>query len=216
MATITATRRTAVPIVIDMDTFERMVLRPPANFSDDDFFDYCQRPELELFRIEREANGDIVIMAPVGTEGGFNESEVFGQLYEWAKRDGRGIPWGPNTGIKLPDGSTRSPDAFWLPKEMWRAIPRSKQKKFAPVVPPFVIEIRSPSDRKKDLHEKMLTYLRNGVQLGWLIDPISRTVRIYKQGEEFIELKDPERVEGEGPVAGFVLDLKRIYNQLET
>lgn len=61
----------------------------------------------------------------------------------------------------------------------------------------------------------LFTYLRNGVQLGWLMDPLSRTVRIYKPGEEFMELNDPAPVEGEGPVAGFVLDLKRFYDQLD-
>jgi Uma2 family endonuclease len=216
MATLSATTAPAVPSVTHLDTFERIVLRPPADFSDDDFFDFCQRPEHELLRIERDANGDIVIMAPVGGEGTFHESRIFVALSNWADLGGRGIALNSNLGIKLPDGSTRSPDASWIPNELWKALPRRERKKFPPLVPPFVIEIRSPSDRKKNLHEKMLMYQRNGVELGWLIDPLSRTVRIYKPGAEFIELNDPERVEGEGPVAGFVLDLKQIYDQLQT
>jgi Uma2 family endonuclease len=215
MATITATATPALPIVIDVKTFDRIVLRPPPDFDKDDFFDFCQRPEHQLFRIERNAEGEIIIMAPVGIEGGFNETEVIGELRDWAKRDGRGVAFNSNLGIDLPDGSTLCPDASWVPKDALRGVPRSKWKKFSPLVPPFVIEVRSPSDRKKHLYEKMLMYMRNGVELGWLIDPISRTVRIYKQGEEFIELKDPAQVKGEGPVASFVLDLKRIYDQLD-
>ncbi len=202
-------------IVLDLDTLERVVLRPPEGFSDDDFFDFCRRKQYELFRIERNAEGDIIIMPPVGFDGALAESAVFIELHKWAKRDRRGLAVPPNTGIKFPDGSTFAPDGCWIPNEIRNAIPRGQRKKFAPFVPPFVIEVRSPSDRKKDLHEKMLTYLRNGVELGWLIDPLSRTVRIYKQGEEFVELNDPERVEGEGPVAGFVLDLKHIYGELD-
>jgi Uma2 family endonuclease len=213
MATITAPALRRV--VIDMDTFERVVLRPPADFSDDDFFDFCQRREYELLRIERNAEGDIVVMAPVGAEGGIIEGEVFGELRQWAKRDGRGLAIPADVGIKFPDGSTLSPDACWIPKDLWKSIPRKLRKKFAPMVPPFVIEIRSPSDRKKDLHEKMLTYIRNGVELGWFIDPLTRGVRIYRPGEEFVELNDPPRLEGEGPIAGFVLDLKQIYDQLD-
>ena len=214
MATTTAATAT-FPYVVDMDTFGRLVLRPPPDFSDDDFFDFCQRPENELLRIERNAKGNIIIMAPVGVEGGLTENEVAFELSAWAKRDGRGIAFGSNTGINLPDGSTLSPDAFWITKETWKAIPRAIREKFAPLVPPFVIEVRSPSDRKKELHRKMLAYLRNGVELGWLIDPLSRTVAIYRQGEPFIELENPSRVEGEGPVAGFVLDLKKIYDVLD-
>jgi Uma2 family endonuclease len=189
-------------------------LRPGREFTDDDFFDFCQQQH-ELLRIERNAEGEIIIMPPVGFEGGATEGWVFVQLSAWAKRDARGVALPPNTGTKLPDGSTFAPDGFWITKETWKAIPRKVRKKFAPCVPPFVIEVRSPSDRKKDVHEKMLTYMRNGVELGWLIDPISGTVRIYKQGEPFIELEKPARVEGEGPVAGFVLDLKQIYDHLD-
>ena len=213
MATATATP--TLSIVIDIETFERLVLRPPPEFSDDDFFDFCQQPEYELFRIERNAEGDIIVMTPVGGEGTYVEFEVGWQLGAWARKHGQGVVLSPNAGLTLPDGSTLSPDSCWIPNELWRAIPRPKRKKFVPVVPPFIIEVRSRTDRKKDLHEKMLAYLRNGVELGWFIDPLTRTVRIYKQGEEFVELDNPPRVEGEGPIAGFVLDLKQIYDQLD-
>lgn len=198
---------------LDVANLERVVVRPGAEFTEDDFFDFCQ--EHELLRIERTSSGEIIIMAPVGTEGSFTESQVEYQLTAWARKDGRGIVLGPTAGITLPDGSVLSPDACWVPIETWRLIPPKKREKFAPLVPPFVIELRSRTDRKKDLHEKMLAYLRNGVELGWLIDPLSRTVNIYKPGQDQpTELNDPERVIGEGPVTGFVLDLKHIYDQL--
>jgi Uma2 family endonuclease len=213
MATATATP--ALPLVLDLATVVRVVFRPEPDFTDNDFFDFCQQPQNELFRIERNAEGDIIIMAPIGGEGTYFEYEVGWQLGAWAKNDGRGVVLSANAGLKLPDGSTLSPDACWIPNELWRSMPRKQRKEFIPLVPPFVIEVRSRTDRKKELHEKMLAYLRNGVELGWLIDPLTRTVRIYKQGAEFIELQDPARIEGEGPVAGFVLDLKHIYDQLD-
>ncbi|HEX3685847.1 MAG TPA: Uma2 family endonuclease [Bryobacteraceae bacterium] len=213
MATATATP--ALTLVLDMDTTERVVLRLERDLTDHEFFDFCQQPQFELFRIERNAEGDIIIMSPVGGEGTYFEYEVGWQLGAWAKNNGRGVVLSVNVGLKLPDGSTRSPDACWIPNELWRSIPRKQRKEFIPLVPPFVIEVRSRTDRKKDLHEKMLAYLRNGVELGWLIDPLTRTVRIYKPGEEFVELDNPPRIEAEGSVAGFVLDLKQIYDQLD-
>jgi Uma2 family endonuclease len=210
----TATSVTPVPLTIDLDTIERVVLRPGPDFSDDDFFNFCQLQN-KLLRIERSAEGEIIIMSPVGGEGSYAESKVNSQLDAWADGDGRGIVFSPNVGLQLPDGSTLSPDACWVPLELWEAVPRRQRRRFVPVVPPFVIEIRSPTDRIKDLHEKMLTYLRNGVELGWLIDPIARKVRIYRQGEPFVELENPSRVEGEGPVAGFVLDLRKMYELLD-
>ncbi|HTU43801.1 MAG TPA: Uma2 family endonuclease [Bryobacteraceae bacterium] len=213
MATATATP--ALPLVLDLDTAERVVVRLERDLTDDEFFEFCQQPQFELFRIERNADGDIIIMPPVGGEGTYFEHEVGWQLGAWAKNDGRGVVLSANVGLKLPDGSTLSPDACWIPNEVWRSTPRKQRKKFPPIVPPFVIEVRSRTDRKKDLHEKMLAYIRNGVELGWLIDPLTRTVRIYKQGEDFIELNDPPSIEGEGPMTGFVLDVKQIYDQLD-
>lgn len=210
----TASAITPDELRVNLDTVERVVLRPPPDFSDNDFFDFCQRQH-KLLRIERNAEGEIIIMAPVGGEGSYAESKVNSQLDTWADSDGRGIVFSSNIGLRLPDGSTLSPDACWVPIKLWQAVPRKQRKKLVPVVPPFVIEIRSPTDRIKDLHEKMLAYLRNGVELGWLIDPILRKIRIYKQEEPFVELDDPLRIEGEGPVAGFVLELKKVYDMLD-
>ena len=200
-------------LTVDLNTIRHVALRPGPEFTDEDFFHFCQ--EHELLRIERSADGEIFVMAPVGTEGGGIEYDVAGEFRNWTRRDRRGRGFGPNAGITLPDGSAFSPDVFWVPAEVWKAVPGSQRRKFAQLIPPFVIEIRSPTDRIKDLHEKMLIYVRNGVELGWLIDPISRTVRIYRQNEPFVELDNPSRVEGEGPVSGFVLDLKQIYDELD-
>lgn len=202
-----------LPLSLDIASLERVVLRPGPEFTDDDFFAFCR--EHSLMRIERNAEGEVIIMAPAGFESGFIEGEVFAQLREWAKKDGRGIVAGATAGITLPDRSVFSPDACWIPIGRWEAIPRKQRQRFAPLVPAFVIEIRSPGDRKKDLQQKMQSYLRNQVELGWLIDPQARTVAIYSAARETpSELKDPERVHGEGPVDGFVLELKQIYDQL--
>ncbi|MGA8029059.1 MAG: Uma2 family endonuclease [Bryobacteraceae bacterium] len=202
----------ALPLALDIATLERVILRPGPEFSDDDFFEFCQ--EHELLRIERNSDGELIIMAPIGLEGGFTEFDVAWQLSAWARKDNRGVVLSSNAGFTLPDRSVFSPDASWVPNERWKTVSRKLRQRFAPIVPAFVIEVRSPSDRKKDLQNKMLVYMRNKVELGWLIDPLSKTVTIYRPGEEPVELLNPDSVSGEGPVAGFVLDLKHIYDQL--
>jgi Uma2 family endonuclease len=203
-----------LPLALDLATLDRVVVRPGPEFTDDNLFEFCQEQH-SLLRIERNSEGEIIIMAPAGMESGFIELEVAAQLREWAQKDRQGIVLGPTAGLTLPDKSVLSPDASWIPMERLRALSRKQRQKFPPLVPAFVVEIRSPSDRKRDLQEKMQTYLRNKVELGWLIDPQSRTVTIYSSERETPnELIDPERVFGEGPVAGFVLQLKQIYDQL--
>jgi Uma2 family endonuclease len=203
-----------LPLALDLATVDRVVVRPGPEFTEDDFFEFCQEQH-SLLRIERNSEGEIIILAPAGMESGFIELELAAQLREWAQKDRQGIVLGPTAGLTLPDKSVLSPDASWIPMERLKALSRKQRQKFPPLVPAFVIEICSPSDRKRDLQEKMQTYLRNKVELGWLIDPQSRTVMIYSSERETPnELIDPERVFGEGPVAGFVLQLKQIYDQL--
>ena len=60
----------------------------------------------------------------------------------------------------------------------------------------------------------MREWIENGVQLGWLLDPDSRTAYIYRPQSEPEKLVDPKLLNGEGPVAGFVLDLNNIWASL--
>jgi len=76
-----------------------------------------------------------------------------------------------------------------------------------PIAPDFVIELVSPSDlrnqRYEDLQAKLQEYLENGVQLGWLIEPSSQTVEIYRSGKAMEILTHPQRLSGENVLPGF-------------
>src|SRR5438477_146574 len=134
-----------LPLALDIATLERVVLRPGPEFTDDDFFEFCQ--EHSLLRIERNSEGEVIIMAPAGLESDFIAVEVIAQLREWAKKDGRGVVLGPTAGITLPDLSVLSPDTCWIPMARWRSLPRKQRQRFGAIVPAFVVEVRSPSDR---------------------------------------------------------------------
>lgn len=57
----------------------------------------------------------------------------------------------------------------------------------------------------------MLEWISSGAQLAWLVDPFEREVTIYRPGREPEILVRPDSVVGEGPVAGFTLDLTRVW-----
>lgn len=87
-----------------------------------------------------------------------------------------------------------------------------KCKTFAPLVPDFVIEIRSESDRPSKLKKKMTdTWLAYGVRLAWLIDPKAQKTYIYRPGRPAEELKGFERtLSGEDICPGFEPDLRKL------
>jgi Uma2 family endonuclease len=180
--------------------------------TDEEFAAFCaEHPDLFF---EMTAEGEIVVMPPNFTLTGIRNLAIVEQLGQWTSRDGRGIAGDSSTGFVLPNGARRSPDASWTPKSAIRNLSQEALEGYWHLCPAFVVELRSKSDRLRVLREKILEYIANGAQLGWLIDPETRTVGIYRPEREPELLTGIESVAGEGPVDGFVLDLKTVWDPL--
>jgi Uma2 family endonuclease len=167
--------------------------------------------ENELLRLERDANGELIVMSPTGTGGSGFESDVFFELSAWARADGRGKAFVPTAGFKLPDTSVRAADAAWVSHRRLDSVSPEQRKGYWPVCPEFVIEVRSESDKLRDIRAKMNEWIANGVEVAWLIDPIEKAVTIYRPGDEPEHHDHPTSVQGTGPIAGFELVMARIW-----
>ena len=186
-----------------------VVLRPSARVSDEELMRFSEQNK--PFKIERNKEGDLVIMTPVGGIGGTHENYVAAMFFNWSEQDARGIAFGPNTGFNLPDGSCLSPDAGWLPLGRWAALSPQQQAGYPPLCPDFLIELRSKTDSRRVLEAKMQTWLENGAKLAWLVDPIAGNATIYRPGQTPETLDRPEVVKGEAPVDGFELRCARLW-----
>jgi Uma2 family endonuclease len=174
--------------------------------TDEEFLWFCLGNK--DLRIERNSNLEIIIMSPVTSISGSQNLEIARQLANWSLQTKTGIAFDSSAGFTLPDRSVFSPDASWVSLEKWNALSEEDKDRFAPVCPEFVIEVRSKSDDLESLQKKMETWLQNGAQRAWLIDPREAKTYIYRPGQpvEVISGLD-KKIAGEGPVAGFVLDL---------
>jgi Uma2 family endonuclease len=190
--------------------FAVLRMRPAVELSHDQFFELCQINR-EL-RLERTAEGDIIVLPPSGFETGNRNHEIARQLGNWTIKDGTGVASDSSGGFILPNGADRSPDAAWIKRERLSQLTPEQKKKLLPLCPDFVIELRSPSDRLEALQAKMEEYIENGVRLGWLIDPQTKSVNVYRTGESVEVLRDVLQVSGEPELPGFVLDLREIWN----
>ncbi len=70
----------------------------------------------------------------------------------------------------MPNGADRSPDVTWIRRERWEALTPEQKRKFPPIAPDFVIELRSATDDLEMLRFKMQEYMDAGMQLAWLIN----------------------------------------------
>ncbi len=197
--------------LVGIEKMASITIEPDERMSADEFFDFCQANS--DWQIERSADGEIIIMPPVGLDSSNYENEVGAQLRNWARREGHGKAFGSNAGFTLPNGAMRAPDAAWVSSDAIARLSREQRKKFAPICPEFVIEVQSPSDSVPRLKRKMLEWIDNGAQLAWLILPDSKTVYVYRPGAPAEMLKGVTKLSGEGPVAGFELDLTDIWSE---
>ena len=184
-------------------------LRPEVPLTDDELLRFCAAND--DLRIERNKDGELIVMTPAGGETGDKNSDIIADLKIWTRQDGRGRSFDSNTGFNLPDGSMRSPDAAWIELSRWNRLSREDRQRFVPLAPDFVIELRSPSDSIAELKAKMEQWIANGAQLAWLIDPLEQEVSVYRPGESPEVHHHPTTVQGDGLVAGFELVMTRIW-----
>ena len=184
------------PLTLNLDT---------VHLSDEQFYQLCQNNR-EL-KFERTANGKLIIMSPVGGESGNREADLIADLVIWNRQTQLGYTFSSSTIFKLPNGADRSPDAAWIRRERWEALTPEQRRKFPPIAPDFVIELRSATDELETLRQKMREYLDAGVQLGWLINPQQQQVEIYRQGRDVEVLALPAELSGEDVLPGLTLSL---------
>lgn len=184
-------------------------LLPAVEMDDEQFFAFCQQNS--DLRIERTAEGDLIVMPPAGWETGNRNAGITSQLWAWAQRDGTGAVSDSSTGFILPNGATRSPDAAWVRLSRLRELTPQQKARFLPLCPDFVIELCSPSDSLPVLQAKLEEYLANGTRLGWLLDAPNRRAYVYRPGAEVEQLDYPPTLSGEPELPGFVLDLTLVW-----
>jgi len=173
---------------------------------DDELFRLCAANQ--NLRIERDADGNLIFMAPTGGETSSRNSEINTELALWNRKTGLGKVFDSNGGFVVPNGAMRAPDASWIPMTQWEQLSQEQRKHFLPLCPDFVIELRSPSDRLTDVQEKMEEWMANGCQLGWLIDPVEEQAFVYRLSASPTRVVGFENeLAGEEVLPGFVLDL---------
>lgn len=182
---------------------------PLATLTDEEFFDFCQRNK-EL-RIERDAEGDVTVMSPTGIDSSGSNTDLIIDFGIWSRKDGRGKLFESNAGFILPNGAIRAPDVAWVRFKKLDNFTRTEKKRFVPVVPDFVVELRSETDSISKLKEKMEEYIDNGVSVGWLIDPQNEEVWVYRADRAPEKLDKPTHLTGVADFADLSIPIGYIW-----
>jgi Uma2 family endonuclease len=167
-----------------------------------------QNPDLKL---ELSAEGKLIIMSPTGGTTGKYNARLIVYFGIWNETNKLGELFDSSTCFKLPNGGLRSPDVSWIIKERWESLTIDEQDKFPPIAPDFVLELMSKTDSLTETQAKMAEYLTAGVRLGWLLNPQTKEVEIYRYRQEKEVLINPQNLSGEDVLPGLLLDLSKIW-----
>jgi Uma2 family endonuclease len=179
----------------------------PFRFNDDEFYNFCHQNS--TLKLERLADGTIIIMPNTGGKTGIRNSKLNFQVQRWNMEQGLGEVFDSSTAFRLPSSAIRSADVSFVGLDRWNALTDAEQEKFPPLCPDFVIELMSKSDTLRDAKAKMTDdWMENGCRLAWLIDPKTQTVYIYRaNGSIQINETFAQPLSGEDVLPGFMLDL---------
>jgi Uma2 family endonuclease len=177
--------------------------------TDEQFYQLCLANR--DLRLELTAQGELIVMPPTGGGTGRRNSELNFEFVLWNRSSKLGVVFDSSTAFKLPNGAIRSPDVSWVSKKRWESLTPEQQEKFLPLCPEFVLELRSPSDALSDMRLKIQEYLANGSRLGWLIDPQTQQVEIYRTNQEVEIMRAATTLSGEDVLPGLVLELSQLF-----
>ena len=218
--------QTAPAVVVNdpepSDGFRGYLLIPLSEFGQsldsldlDEWFEGFTQRNNDQAEYEITAQGELKIMPPTGFPGDMHEAEMSAEVVFYARAHG-GLAGGPTSRFILPDRARRGPDAWWMSSERWATAPaEARTPPFVAVMPEFVAEIVSPSNRPAELAEKVRRYLEGGARLIWVINAPRRMVTVHRPGAEPEVLNDPETLEGGDVLPGFTFNVReRIFDNV--
>lgn len=147
-------------------------------------------------------DGEIVPMEPPGAMHGWISVRLVRLLDAYVSEQRLGSVF-TETGFivsRRPD-SVLAPDGAFVRRERVEAI--GIPLEYFPEAPALVVEVRSKDDSAAQLAAKMERWLAAGVELGWAVDPRSRTVTVYAPDRERQILVGDQALSGESVVPGF-------------
>jgi Uma2 family endonuclease len=156
-------------------------------------------------------NGRLIIMPPPGADHGSGQGRLATHLFVQGEFRGHGKAFA-EVGIILrrnPDSLVGADNAFVCQ----RSLPIKKSPEgYLETIPELVVEIRSKNDTNKGIEDKVAAYHRAGVVVVWVPDPATRTLTVYRIGEQPVVLKADDQLTVPDLIPGFQVFVRELFD----
>lgn len=160
-------------------------------------------------------NGELV-ERNMGWESECLGTNLLALLWTFCREHGCGWVNGSSAGYQcyeesIPDDPdrVRKPDVSYISAE--RITADVETSGHCDIVPDLAVEVISPNDRYSEVEEKVDEYLRAGVRLVWVVDPLAKTIRIHRANGTVQDLNLTDELSGEDVIAGFHCPVGEVF-----
>ena len=150
--------------------------------------------------------GVLIPMPPTSGEHGDISSNVNWYLDSHVRENQLGRVYTSDTGFRIGE-RVLMPDIAFVSSAR---LPDDRRKAFS-IPPDLAIEIVSPTDIHYNVIEKAFAYLDAGTRLVWIIEPVGKTVTVYRSQTDIKTLTIDDTLSGEDIVEGFSCQVAELF-----
>jgi Uma2 family endonuclease len=121
--------------------------------------------------------------------------------------NGIGYLTGADGSYILSEDTTFMPDVGYISKQR---LPQEPEREVEGP-PDLAVEVKSPTDSKRELRLKAEDYIRFGTKMVWLVFPDEKRIEVYVPGEDVRELGINHTLDGGDVLPGFTLPVRDIF-----
>ncbi len=172
----------------------------------DDLWELSRQTDKRLELVK----GELRELAPASEEHGYLAMRLGTLVTVFVVQHKLGYTFAAETGFVLSEepATVRAPDFAFVSRE--RA-PEGWSRHFARFVPDLVAEVVSPNDTFTEVTEKVDDWLKAGVRMVWVVDPVQQTVRVYRREQPVRVLHAEDTLSGEEVLPGFECKVEEIF-----
>ena len=150
--------------------------------------------------------GALIPMPPTSGEHGDISTNIFLFLGPYVHQNQLGRVYTSDTGFQIGD-RVLMPDIAFVSSAR---LPEDRHKAFS-IPPDLAVEVVSRTDIQYRVTEKAFAYLNAGVRLVWVIDPVGKTVTVYRSETDIKTLTYDDTLSGEDVVEGFSCQVATLF-----
>ena len=150
--------------------------------------------------------GELVPMSPPTMEHGEISMSLILPLGTYIREHQLGRLYPADTAFKLGDRLVK-PDIAFVSTDR---LPEDRRQS-SPIHPDLAVEVVSPTDSQYDITEKAFAYLNAGTRLVWIIEPIGKTVTVYRSETDIKTLTRNDILIGEEIIEGFTCPVAQLF-----